>query len=619
MPSSSQTGRARIDLARYELSVDGRRVKIERQPMELLIFLAQKKSQLVSREDIIDKLWGKDVFVDVDQSVNAVVRKIRIALRDDPAAPKYLETVVGKGYRFIGDVEVNSPNPAAVDAAEKLPQVTDSRNWKRLAIIPVGVFAVAILAGWVVYRWRAASAAPERAIRSIAVLPLANLSGDPSQDYFADGMSDELITDLAKIAALSVVSRTSASRYKGSQKPMVQIAEELKVDAVVEGSVLRSGNRVRITAQLIDAHSDRHLWSESYERDLRDVLALQNEVADAIAQKIQARVIPQTGERSRPRPVNPAAYDAYLRGRYCWNERTDASLRNAADYFRRAITTDPSYAPAYSGLVDVLITRSHYQFDAPNQVLPEARHAALQAVQLDDASAETHTSLAILYVDMWDWNQAEREFQRAISLNPRYATAHHWFSDYLSAVGQHEQAIEEEKKALELEPLSPIINTWMGRRYYFARKYEKAFAAVQGALELDPNFEPGLAHLGLIAVQLKQYPEAIAAFSKAAQTSAQGRLYLALLSYGDASAGQNQSSRKIVEQLVKESRQQYVPSYVIAETYVALGDRQRALQWLNRAIDEHSDWMMYMGVDPALDPIRSDPHFSELMRRVGIR
>jgi TolB-like protein/Tfp pilus assembly protein PilF len=485
----------------------------------------------------------------------------------------------------------------------------------------VSLLLLLAIVGWAIVRWdRARRTLPEsRRIHAIAVLPLSNFSGDPAQDYFADGMTDEITTDLAKISSLKVISRTSAMRYRAASKPLQQIARELNVDAVVEGSVLRSGNHVRITAQLIDALNDRHLWAETYDRDMQDVLALQNEVAIAIAENVRVQLTPQEQDLLASRkPLNPGAYDAYLKGRYYYDKRSDTSMRKAAGFFRQAIALDPEYAPAYSGLADVAVTQSHYQFEAPRDVLPEARAAALKAVELDDTSAEAHASLGNLYIEEWDWTKIGPEFERAIALNPGYANAHHWYSDYLSAVGRHDEALAAEKRALELDPLSPIINTWMGRRYYQARHYEQAYAAVHEALELDPDFEPGLVHLGLICVQLKRHDEAIAVLKRAVDSSQGGLLFVALLGYAEAMGGRQQAAEKILGGLTRESKQRYVPSYMIAQIYVALGDKDHAFYWLGRAYDERSDQMMYVRIDPPLDPIRSDPRFASLIRRVNL-
>ena len=427
MPAEVQAAKPSIDLSRYELRVHGRRVKLERQPMDLLIFFVRRKDQLVSREDIVEKLWGKDVFVDVDGSINRAVRKIRAALDDDPAHPAYLETVVGKGYRFIGDVELVealAPTPSS-DKTEVV-----NSGWPTGRIL-VGVVLLVALAGALI-RWqyrRSNSALPK--IHSLAVLPLTNLSGDPSQDYFADGMTDELITELARIDSLRVISRTSVMRYKNTKTPLPQIARELRVDAVVEGSVVRAGEKLRITAQLIEGATDHHIWADSYERDFRDVLTLQREVARAITAQVNANLTP--GERSRlagKNTVNPEAHENYLRGLFFWNKWTEDGMRKSIEYFQQAIQADPNYALAYAGLANSYITIGDFGVGVlpPDEANAAAEQAALKAISLDDMLGDAHAALAMSrFRSDSNLHGVEEEFKRAIELCP-------WFSDAPSLV-----------------------------------------------------------------------------------------------------------------------------------------------------------------------------------------
>jgi len=430
MPADTQAGKARIDLASYQLSIEGRRVRLERQPLDLLIFLVQHKAQLVSREEIVEKLWGKDVFVDVDASINAAIRKIRTALRDDPANPRYLETVVGKGYRFTGEIElVAQPPPSAVSpAGGRGPGRASHARWtgRRIALLSGTLILVLAAAAWGMFRWRQRQASTTRAIHSIAVLPLTNFSGDPSQDYFANGMTDEITTDLAKVASLKVISRTSAMRYQGTSKTLQQIARELKVDAVVEGSVVRSGNKVRITAQLIDAMNDRHMWAETYERDLGDVLGVQNTLALEIARQVRTQLTSSDEQRlGRNTPVNPDAYDAYLRGRYAQTSQSPEGLKAGLPAFQQAIALDPTFAPAYAGLADTYSLLANYGVLSPREAFPQAEAAARKALQFDPNSPEAHTALAYpQHHYTWQWAAAQQEYRTAIGLSPSYATAH---------------------------------------------------------------------------------------------------------------------------------------------------------------------------------------------------
>jgi TolB-like protein/DNA-binding winged helix-turn-helix (wHTH) protein len=366
MAAGAQTAKARLDLSRYELTIERRRVQLEPQPMDLLILFVQKRGELVTREEIIAKLWGKDVFVDVDQSINAAVRKIRSALRDDPATPRYLETVIGKGYRFIGEVEIVGAAPAdkpaePSTAAGRLQPKTSHKRFLRFMFAGTAIALAIAVSVWAGLAWKGRIAGRGPEIRSVVVLPLANLSGDVAQEYFVDGMTEELTTDLAKITSLRVISRTSAEKYRGSKKSAPQIAQELKVEAIVEGSVLRSGSNVRITTQLIDAVHDKHLWADSYERDLRDVLALQREVAAAIAKQVKATLTPQEDARlSRVPQVNAQAHEAYLRGLFFWNKWTEDGVRKSIDNYQQAIQADPSYAPAFAGLANSYIAMGDF-------------------------------------------------------------------------------------------------------------------------------------------------------------------------------------------------------------------------------------------------------------------
>jgi tetratricopeptide (TPR) repeat protein len=384
--------------------------------------------------------------------------------------------------------------------------------------------------------------------------------------------------------------------------------------------VARSENKVRITAELFDARSDRSLWGETYDRDLRDVLALQGEVARSVADQIRVQLTPHENEQlASGHVVNPQAYEAYLKGLYYWNKRTELGFQQAVEYLKRSIELDPNYAPAYAGLSNSNMALSYYEFRPVKEMMVDALPAARKAIALDDSLAESHTSLAMLtYIGGWDWKTAENEYKRAIDLDPRYTVAHHFYSDFLSAMGRHDEALAQERQALQLEPQSPIINTWIAKRHYQARHYNEGIAAVQKALELEPNFTPALLQEGLLCVELKHYDEAIEALQKAVNISHGGLIYVATLGYAQAAAGKKAEARATLAQLQKLSKSAYVPSYYIATIYVALGENDNAFKWLDRAYDEHSAWIVNLNVDPALDPLRKDPQFASLVRRVGL-
>ena len=455
-------------------------------------------------------------------------------------------------------------------------------------------------------------------IRSIAVLPLENLSHDPEEEYFADGMTEALITEFAQIRALRVTSRTSVMQYKRAQKTLPQIAKELDVAAVVEGSVQRSGNRVEITVQLIQASNDEHLWAKSYQRDLRDVLDLQREVARTIAGEIRVAVTPQEKEKlAGRRSVNPDAYQAYLKGRYYWNQRSETSLKQGREYFERAIEEDATYAPAFSGLADVADGLSWYGFESP-QAFVRSRELALKAIALDDSLAEGHASLGMgLFYSDWDKAGAEKEFLRAIELDPNYANAHHWYGELLSVTGRHQEAILQAKRALEIEPLSLIMNTWMARRYYFGRQFDAASEQCRKTLELNGDFAPARYQMGLIDIEQKNYGAAIAEFQKAKELSGGATIYNAALARGYAASGRKDQALKIYEQL-KHPGEKYVSPYWMAQIAADLGKKDEALQWLEAAWAGRAAWMVMLSVDPAFDPLRSDPRFQSFVGRIHV-
>jgi TolB-like protein/DNA-binding winged helix-turn-helix (wHTH) protein/Tfp pilus assembly protein PilF len=612
-----------LDPDGFELCHAGHRIRLERKPMELLILLAQKRGHLVGREEIIEEIWGKDFFFDAENGINNAVRKIRSALNDDAERPRFVETAVGKGYRFIAPVEpVLEPGGSATPEPDALFQEPQWFRWRRVWIPAVA--AAALFAGALVFdaagiRNRIFGLGPP--IHSIAVLPLENLSGDPTQDYFADGITDELITTLAKINSVDVISRTSVMRYKGVHKPLPQIARELGADGVVEGTVTHSGDRVRINAQLIYAPADRHLWAERYERNSGDILLLENDLARAIAEQIRGRLTPEEQRRFTARPIDPAAHEAYLQGLYLWNKRTEPALRQSARYFQQAIGKVPLDAKAYAGLANAYIVLGSWSVEAmsPREALEKARTSAEKALQLDARLAEGHTALAaIKHIYEWDWEGAGTEFRRAIELNPSYAPAHQWYAQYLCELGRFEECIPEATRAHALDPAYLIAGADVGIRLYWARRYREAIAPIQKILEFDPDF--GIAHrfLGQVYEENHMYKEAVAELRKAVELSRDGPIDLAALGHAYAVAGRQTAALNILKELKQLEKRRYVSNYDIALVHVGLGQRDRALESLDRAYQERSSWMVHLKVDPRLDPLRSDPRFQNLLRRVGL-
>ncbi len=488
------------------------------------------------------------------------------------------------------------------------------------ALIVVGIVAVFLGLNPGGLRERILGGGGPRRIDSLAVLPLENVARDPEQDYFADGMTEALITDLAKIDGLKVISRTSVMRYKGMKGPLPEIASELNVDAVVEGSVLKDGNRVRITAQLIDAATDRHLWAETYEREFDDVLALQRDVARAVATQVRNRLTPRERDRlAAARPVDPAAYEAYLRGRYHWNKRSLEGLEKSIEYFQQAIRADPDYALAHAGLADAYVIMGVNDYGAlrPREAMARAEAAAKRALQLDETLGEAQASLAIARFSFeWDWPEAERRYKQAIELNPNYATAHHWYAFFLAAMGRHEEAIVEIHKARELDPLSLIINANTGWILYLARRYDEALRQFQGTLEMDPEYGVARIYLGLAYEQLGESELAINQFrGLIAKEGASPPLHSAL-GHAYGLAGNTAQARKVVRELEERSRREYVPPHLIARVYAGLGEKDKSMEWLRKAYIERIGDLVFVNVDPTFDPLRSDSRFQDLLRRM---
>jgi TolB-like protein/Tfp pilus assembly protein PilF len=480
---------------------------------------------------------------------------------------------------------------------------------------------IAILLIWMLSRRNnpLGKTASSVAIRSLAVLPLENLSSDPNQEYFADGMTDELITNLGQISALRIISRTSVVQYKGVHKPLPQIARELNVDAVVEGTVMRSGDRVRITAQLIQVASDRHLWANAYEGDLSDILTLQNEVASDIANQIRIKLTPE--ERAvlkSTRIVKPAAYEAYFKGRYYWDTRSTEGVTKAIDYFGEAIRDDPNFALPYAGLAQVYAALPDYVAVSPRQCYGKAKVAATRALELDDTLADAHTALGgITLTDDYDWSASEREFRRAIDLNPGYADAHHWHAINLMFMGRWEEAIAEIEHARQLDPLSIIINANIGFVYYHARRFDDAIAAEHKALELDFKNSVAYEYMGLAYIGKKMYKEAATNLRKAVDLSGGASESSAELLSAYAAAGNLTEARRILVTLEGRSRHEYIPSFSLAVAYAGLGDKARALAYLQKAYDERCDLVPTLKVNPLFDTLRSDPRFQKLLQRIG--
>ena len=621
--SSYQFGQFELDLRSYELKRDGQPLRLEKIPMELLIFLVEHHGELVARAQIIEKLWGKDVFLDTEQGINTAIRKVRQVLQDDSEQPQFLETVVGKGYRFVGEVtEKRKESPQSLKGSTTSARSPDHPNPTRHPWV-FGTAIVLVISGAVLWTvgvriGRAIKPRITTSLHSIAVLPLENLSGDPSQEYFADGITDALITQLAKLHGLRVISRTSIMHYKSQRESLPNIARDLNVDAVVEGSVSRSGDHVRVTAQLIDARADRHLWAEEYNRDLRDVLSLQSELAHNIAEQVRATISSEDQLRmARLGTVEPAAYESYLRGRSFWNQRTPAGLKQAVAHFQHAIELDPGFAEAYSGLADAYTALGYTSYWSPGDSFPKAREFAEKALQIDPSLAEARASLAYvkLYYD-WDWKGAESEFQAAITTNPNYATAHHWYSVLLTARGRHEEASSEILRAHELDPLSVPISTDMGFELYYARRYEEAITQLRSVLQTSPKFPLAHLWLGRAYEQERMYPEAITEFEQAGTALKDWPVIIAAAGHTYGRWGHKSDATAALHRMDELAKEEYVTPYGVALVFAGLEDREQAMNWLQKAYEGRSHWLVWLNLDPRFDNVRFDPRFRELLRRM---
>jgi TolB-like protein/DNA-binding winged helix-turn-helix (wHTH) protein len=608
-----------LDPDGFELCRAGHRLRLERKPMELLILLAERQGQLIKREEIIEKIWGKDFFFDAENGINNAVRKIRSALHDNAEHPLYVETSLGKGYRFVAPVErvFETANSHATEPL--IRQAPAAFRWRRAWFLALGL-AASIAAAFAVNlagirsRVFARSVPP---IRSIAVLPLQNLSGDATQEYFVDGMTDALITELAQFSSLRVISRTSAMHYKGSHQTLPEIARELNVDAVVEGSVIRSGNRVRITAQLLEARSDRHLWAKAYDRDTREVMSLQQDVADSIAHEVQAKLTPQENLRQAHRQVDPEAYDDYLRGLYFWHKFTEPGMRQAQEYFEKSVQKDTSYALGYAWLANTYGQLGDYVGPRKDFML-KSKETSQKALQLDDNVAVAHGALGwVKWAYDWDWPGAESEFKRAIQLSPGHALSHGIYARYLDSMGRFEEAIQEHRIARDLDPLDLILIYDLGDHFGVSREYDQAIVEYRLVLGMDPNFIG--AHRGLaLAYEGKgMEKESVSEWEQEAMLAGLPEVAEGIKIAFARGGYKGALKARLTYDQHRRSEGSYVSFSRFARTYAALGEKDLAVQALEKAFAEREP-MAWLNVDPEWDPIRADPRFQDLVRRAGL-
>src|SRR5579862_585730 len=642
--SGARFGTFEVSFDSGEMRRAGLKIRVQQQPLKLLQILLEHPGEVITREHLRSRLWANESFGDFDQAVNIAIGKLRSALGDSADNPRYIETLPKRGYRFIAAVSViesdgqagglaartpesTAQTSASIDlnlstpTALRVPAMTDApkgRWWtaRPFKFAAMAALGLSILAVMVAVYW----AHRPTGIRSLAVLPLQNFSGDASQDYFADGMTDELITDLAQIRALRVVSRTSVMMYKGTRKPLSEIARELNVDAVVEGSVFRSGDQVRITAQLIQVPADKHLWAKSYQGNVRDTLTVQNQVARAIAEEIRIEVTPrEQAALKTAKIINPEAYEAYLKGRYSWNLRTADGLKKSVEYFNEAIAKDPNYAVAYSGLADTYALLGDWQYAVipAKEAMPKALSAARKALELDNSLGEAHASLAFCLEGFdWDFAYADREFQRALELRPGYATAHHWYAWHLSLMGRNKEAIAEMDKAVNLDPVSPVVNSDLAELLLIAHLPDESIQQSRKTIEMNPGFALAHNQLAQAYIEKQMFREAISELQQAVRLAGESPIFVANLARAYAGSNRRAEATALLNDLKKRSDPGSPLIAEIAMIYTALGEKDQAISWLEKGYEARFN----PGVleRPSFDALRSDPRFLDLLHRIGL-
>ncbi len=608
-----------------ELRKHGMRVRLEGQPLIILEMLLERPGELVTREELRNKLWPGETFVDFEHSLNAGVKRLRAVLGDSAEQPRYIETQARRGYRFIAPLarvgavaeELANVPPASVERGQ-----AGLTAWSWWLIATIALCVVGLL-GWGWQGWPNRSrAAPVPAIRSVAVLPLENLSGDPSQEYFADGMTEEVIGRLSMIRGLRVISRTSVMQFRNTRPSAQEIAKMLNVDGIVEGSVMREGDHVRVHAQLINAATDQHIWSESYDRELRDTLALESEVAQVIARKVEVTITGQEHVRlAGAREVSPDVYESYLKGRGAVDrDNSRAEIEKSVTYFEEAIKKDPTFAPAYTGLATAYDKLGRVFIGAlpPGVAHQKVIGAARKALELDPNIAEAHAQLAFLYMQRWQWRDAEAEYRRALELNPNDAAAYRGFgAGWLMLQGRMDEALAMSQRALELDPLGEA-GTDVGWVLFHARRYDEAIRELRSVVAVHPDDAYARSILGRVLICAGQSQEAISLLEDAVSSTDRSLGSIQWLAVAYAHAGRRAEAVRLVDELKRRQKTTYVPPAAFVFPYVELGDYDQAFAWLELAYREQSNILMFLRVGPFFDPVRNDPRFKDLLRRVGL-
>jgi TolB-like protein/DNA-binding winged helix-turn-helix (wHTH) protein/Flp pilus assembly protein TadD len=627
-------GAFEVDLRNGELRKSGLKLRLTGQPFQVLTILLEHRGEVVTRDELRKRLWTDDTFVDFDHGLNAIVNRLREALGESPDSPRFIETIPRQGYRFLAVVDGRGEgDPAAPATLTNRPEadprhkpqghtstLSRSKYFWTAGGVSTLLLAILIVSNLTSLRhWlRARHHAPS--IRSIAVLPLDNLSGDSGQQYLADGVTDALITELGKVSSLRVISRQSVMRYKGSNKSLPQIARELGVDALIEGSVVRDGHRVAVTANLIDAFNEEHIWAERYDRDLGDILTVQSDFAQAIARQVQAKLTPSERARLGNRHVvNADAYEQYLKGQYFAAKGTEEGRRKAVRYFEQAIEIDPNDALAYAGIAQEYAPLGYYGFVSPIESDNKTVWAATKALELDDTLSEAHATLGLARsVHEWDWSTGERELQRAIELNSGYARAHALYAQILMMTGRTQESDTESNQARKLDPLSPALYALWAERLTWTRQYDQAIEQCQKAIELDPTYPVAHLRSGVAYEAKGELEKAITELENARDLSGGAPYFLRSLGHAYATAGRKDQAQQIIRELRQDSTTRYVSPFAFALIYTGLGEKEQAFDWLDKAYRQRDPSLSTIRGDPRLDPLRGDPRFQDLLRRVRL-
>jgi TolB-like protein/DNA-binding winged helix-turn-helix (wHTH) protein/Tfp pilus assembly protein PilF len=620
-----------LDSRAGELRKEGRRIKLQEQPSQILAMLLERPGELVTREELRQKLWPADTFVDFDHGLNSAVARLREALNDSAQCPKYIETVTRRGYRFIGKREETNLTQAA---AQELPQpdkpwetdlqqalqngkLQHSKRWLP-ALAAMGLLAVVSSAYFL--RHPAGSKAANKSIDSVAVLPFENAASSPDTDYLADGITQSAIDHLSRLGNLRVISLGSVMRYRGRRDDSKQIGHDLGVRSVMTGKIDFRGDRMIVMAELVDTSDGAHIWGEQYNRKVSDIMSVQEDIAREIATKLEVRLSTQQEKVLRQRHTQDfEAYQMYLRGRYYWNRRSQEDLQRGIAYFEQATERDPTNALAYAGLADSYFVRAISGALPTAEAMPKAKAAALKALELDDTLAEAHTSLAQITANYeWNWDKAESEYKKAIELNPNYSTGHHYYATFLMGMGRHQEALEEMRRAQELDPLSPAIATFIAKANYYAGQNDEAIGQYHKVLKSDPSFPMARSFLIHSLEQAGRFEEAVAQAKIEAAQAGRSQEQAEALDRAYRAKGATGYWREVLLQVEHGKDQGAGSDLDIAAIYAKLGDRDRAFELLERAFTERNMWLMNLKVDPRFDSVRSDRRFESLLHRIGL-